>query len=167
MARRRQSARGGLGYRLELLVRRLLLRLADLRLRLAPELFRLRLAPELFRLRLAPELFRLRLAPELFRLRLALLRPVLLRLRVAPELFRLPLADFRRRVAAPLRAAAEREDFEREAEALPPFFPPRRDEVLVVFLPRPDPLFFPPPVSLFTVAQARRSASRSETPRFS
>jgi hypothetical protein len=161
MARRRQSARGGLDYRLELLVprlRALLLRLADLRLRLAPELFPLRLAPELFRLRLAP---------ELFRLRLALLRPVLLRLRVAPELFRLPLADFRRRVAAPLRAAAEREDLEREAEALPPFFPPRRDEVLVVFLPRPDPLFFPPPVSLFTVAQARRSASRSETPRFS
>jgi len=103
--------------------------------------------------------------PELFRL--ALLRPVLFRLRLAPELFRLPLEDFRRRVAAPFRAAAEREDLDREADALPPFFPPRRDEVLLVFLPRPDPLFFPPPVSLFTVAQARRSASPPETPRFS
>src|SRR3954470_17067167 len=117
MARRRQSARGGLRYRLELLVRllRVLLpRLADLRLRLPPELLRLRLVP------------------VLFRLRLVLFRPVLFRLRVAPELFRPPLADFRRRVAAPLRAAAEREDLDREAEARPPFFPPRRDEVLFV-----------------------------------
>src|SRR5580704_10151482 len=31
--------------------------------------------------------------------------------------------------------------------------------------PRPEPLFLPPPVSLLTVAQARRSASFSETPR--
>lgn len=32
---------------------------------------------------------------------------------------------------------------------------------------RPEPLFFPPPVSLFTVAQARRAASGLDTPRFS
>jgi hypothetical protein len=112
---------------------------------------RLRLVLELFLPR--PALFLLRLALDVFRL--------------PDELFRLPAADFRRRVAAPFRAAAERDDFERDAEALPPFFPPLRDALLVVFLPRPDPLFFPPPVSLFTVAQARRSASRSETPRFS
>jgi hypothetical protein len=39
-----------------------------------------------------------------------------------------------------------------------------RAELFEVFLPRPEPLFFPPPVSLFTVAQARRSASLRETP---
>ncbi|HUM12017.1 MAG TPA: hypothetical protein VLT82_13815 [Myxococcaceae bacterium] len=32
---------------------------------------------------------------------------------------------------------------------------------------RPEPLFFPPPSWAFTVAQARRSASASLTPRFS
>ena len=42
-----------------------------------------------------------------------------------------------------------------------------RDDVFVLFRPRPDPLFLPPPSSLFTVAQARRAASRPETPRFS
>lgn len=31
----------------------------------------------------------------------------------------------------------------------------------------PEPLFLPPPLCLFTVAQARRSASPSDTPRFS
>jgi hypothetical protein len=81
-------------------------------------------------------------------------------------LFRLPPA-LRLRVAAAFWAAAEREDFDRDAAALPPFLPPLRDELRVVFLPRPEPLFFPPPVSLFTVAQARRSASFPETPRFS
>ena len=69
----------------------------------------------------------------------------------------------RLRVLLPLLG---RDDFEREADALPAFFPPLRDEVLFTFLPRPDPLFFPPPVSLFTVAQARFSASLLETPRF-
>src|SRR4026209_285739 len=73
----------------------------------------------------------------------------------------------RRRVAAPLRAEAERADFDREAAALPPFLPPFREETLVLFLPLPEPLFLPPPSSLFTVAQARRAASPRETPRFS
>jgi hypothetical protein len=132
------------GYRLE----RLRLRLPD----------RVRLLRE----RLLPARLRLRLPP----LRLRLLPPERLRLvdRVVPE--RLPPA-LRLRVAAAFRAALEREDFEREADALPPFLPPLREELRLVFLPRPEPLFFPPPVSLFTVAQARRAASRPETPRFS
>ena len=94
-------------------------------------------------------LFRLRLRPELFfaRLRLLLLRDE-------------PAAALRRRVAAPLRAAAEREALDRERDAAPPFLPPFREALLVLFFPRPDPLFFPPPSSLFTVAQARRAASR-------
>jgi hypothetical protein len=42
-----------------------------------------------------------------------------------------------------------------------------RDALWFSGLPRPEPLFSPPPLSLFTVAQARRSASPDETPRFS
>jgi hypothetical protein len=80
--------------------------------------------------------------------------------------FRDPPA-LRLRVAAALRADADRADFERDAEARPPARPPFRDELLLVFFPRPAPLFFPPPVSLFTVAQARRSASSRPTPRSS
>lgn len=87
-------------------------------------------------------------------------------LRLDPELLLLAPA-LRRRVAAPFRAAAERDALDREAEAAPPLRPPLREERLVLFLPRPDPLFLPPPSSLFTVAQARRSASRRDTPRFS
>jgi hypothetical protein len=102
-------------------------------------------------------LARLRLPPE----RLRLLE------RLDPELRRLPPDDFLVRVDAALRAALEREDFERVADARPPFLPPFREELRLVFLPRPEPLFFPPPVSLFTVAQARRAASRPDTPRFS
>ena len=49
----------------------------------------------------------------------------------------------------------------------PPFCPPLRDEVWLTAWPRPEPDFFPPPVSLLTVAHARRSASPLETPRFS
>src|SRR5689334_18353106 len=45
--------------------------------------------------------------------------------------------------------------------------PPLRDETFVSGTPRPEPLWLPPPVSLFTVAQARRSASFSGTPRSS
>jgi hypothetical protein len=98
-------------------------------------------------------------------LRLLLARPRL-------ALFRLPDDDRRRRVEAAFRAAVEREDFEREdfereAEARPPFLPPFREELRFAFLPRPEPLFLPPPVSLFTVAHARRAASPRETPRFS
>ena len=127
----------------------------------------------LFLLRRLPELFLLRLEPVLFRLEPDLLRDrAPRRLRLPPVLFRLlPPLPFsasalalRRRVAAPFRAAAERDAFDREPA---PLRPPLREELLVLFFPRPDPLFLPPPSSLFTVAQARRSASRRETPRFS
>ena len=50
---------------------------------------------------------------------------------------------------------------------LPPFFPPFRDGALLLFFPRPEPLFLPPLSDLFTVAQARFSASFLPTPRFS
>jgi len=49
----------------------------------------------------------------------------------------------------------------------PPIFPPFRDDAWLTLCPRPEPLFFPPPVSLFTVAHARRSASFFGVPRFS
>jgi hypothetical protein len=55
----------------------------------------------------------------------------------------------------------------RPLDALPPLRPPFRDEAVLMALPRPEPLFLPPPVSLLTVAQARRSASSFEVPRFS
>lgn len=103
-----------------------------------------------------PALFR-----EDVRLRVRFRLPVLLRLAV---LFR---ARFRRRVAAAFRAEADFAALLREAEARPPFFPPFREEERVVGFPRPDPLFFPPPVSLFTVAHARRAASFRERPRSS
>ena len=112
----------------------------------------------LFRLRLRE---RLRLPPDRLRL-----EPTRLRLRLLP-VARRPPVDFLRRVAAALRALRERLAFDRDAAARPPFLPPFLEELRFVFFPRPDPLFFPPPVSLFTVAQARRSASRRETPRFS
>src|SRR5262249_29500850 len=73
----------------------------------------------------------------------------------------------RARVAAALRAEAERSALVRWALAAPPFLPPVRDDSLLTDLPRPDPLFLPPWVLLLTVAQARRSASFSDTPRFS
>lgn len=40
-------------------------------------------------------------------------------------------------------------------------------DFLVAAVFRPEPDFFPPPVSLFTVAQARRAASCFDVPRFS
>src|SRR3954464_9960879 len=49
----------------------------------------------------------------------------------------------------------------------PPFLPPLRELDLLLFLPRPLPLFLPPLSLLFTVAQARRSASFLLVPRFS
>ena len=49
----------------------------------------------------------------------------------------------------------------------PPFLPPLRELALLSFLPRPLPLFLPPPLDLLTVAQARRFASFFEVPRFS
>jgi hypothetical protein len=71
------------------------------------------------------------------------------------------------RVAAAFFAERLRAAFERVAEARPPLRPPFRLDALLVFLPRPEPLFFPPPLSLFTVAHARRSASFFEVPRLS
>jgi hypothetical protein len=128
-------------------------------------------------LRLPERLARL---PVLFRealLRAVLFREVLFRdvllrdelLRALPDedRFRLPPAAFRFRVAAAFRADAERADLGRAAEARPPALPPFRDELLLVFLPRPEPLFLPPPDSLFTVAQALRSASFRDVPRSS
>jgi hypothetical protein len=41
------------------------------------------------------------------------------------------------------------------------------DRDLEVRFPRPEPLFFPPPDILFSVAQARRAASFRDTPRSS
>jgi hypothetical protein len=69
------------------------------------------------------------------------------------------------RVRAAFRPAAER-DVDR-CDDEPPLCPPLRDGEASVECPRPDPLFFPPPVSLFTVAHARRSASFFPTPRLS
>jgi hypothetical protein len=113
---------------------------------------------------------RLRLLPERLRLlleRLLLERPRPLEVeRLRPVLLRL-LLELRRRLEVDFRELLDRDDLEREAAARPPFLPPFREELRLVFLPRPDPLFFPPPVSLFTVAQARRSASPRDTPRFS
>jgi hypothetical protein len=71
------------------------------------------------------------------------------------------------RVAAPFLAEAERAALGRLAAALPPSRPPLRADTLVSFTPRPEPDLLPPPDSLLTVAQARRSASFSETPRSS
>jgi hypothetical protein len=50
--------------------------------------------------------------------------------------------------------------------ALPPFRPPFFDAERFSFFPRPEPLFFPPPLSLLTVAHARRAASLPDAPRF-
>ena len=62
-----------------------------------------------------------------------------------------------------LRAPLRRE----AAAARPPFRPPFRAGALFVRRPRPEPLFFPPPLILLTVAHARRSASSSDRPRSS
>src|SRR5947209_5017476 len=76
-----------------------------------------------------------------------------------------PVVALRLRVAAAFFADSDHAAAGREAAALPPSFPPLRDGAVFSGLPRPLPLFLPPPVSLFTVAQARRSASSSGTPR--
>jgi len=78
-----------------------------------------------------------------------------------------PWLRFRARVAAAFLAERERAAAERDAEARPPILPPFRDGALLAFLPRPEPPFLrPPPEIAFSVAQARRSASFEETPRF-
>jgi len=73
----------------------------------------------------------------------------------------------RARVLAPFLAEAERSAVDRLAEACPPIFPPLCAGAEFMGFPLPEPLFLPPPVIAFTVDQARRSASSSETPRFS
>src|SRR5262249_4163511 len=77
----------------------------------------------------------------------------------------------RARVAAALRAEADRSGARRAADAPPPLFPLRFPpfllDVWVSAFPRPPPDLFPPPDSLFTVAHARRSASFLLVPRFS
>ena len=76
-------------------------------------------------------------------------------------------AALRFRVAAPFFAEAERWAAVRLADAFPPFLPPLRLGAWFSFLPRPEPDFLPPCVSALTVAQARRAASPSPTPRLS
>jgi hypothetical protein len=49
----------------------------------------------------------------------------------------------------------------------PPTFPPFREGALLLFLPRPDPFCFPPPVDLLTFAHARLLDWPGLTPRFS
>src|SRR5204862_2174902 len=75
------------------------------------------------------------------------------------------LPALRLRVAAAFLAEADRSAAERLADACPPLWPPFLLETLVSFLPRPEPDLLPPPDSLLTVAQARRLASVSGTPR--
>jgi hypothetical protein len=50
--------------------------------------------------------------------------------------------------------------------AAPPKRPPFRAGALFTFLPRPEPLCFPPPVIAFTVAHARFFAVFFDVPRF-
>src|SRR5436190_7496849 len=71
-----------------------------------------------------------------------------------------------RRVSQPFLAAALRLS-EVRLDEQPPLRPPLRELAWLSCLPRPEPDFLPPPDSLFTVAQARLSASFLETPLFS
>jgi hypothetical protein len=71
----------------------------------------------------------------------------------------------RARVLAAFLAEADRAEAERPVDAAPPLRPPFVAGAFLVGLPLPDPLFLPPPDILLTVAQARRSASFSPTPR--
>ena len=98
------------------------------------------------------------LAPVDLRVELDLRPPDELDLRPPLELDLRPPDELARLVALPV--------FLRAAEA-PPLRSPVRAGCLFVFLPRPEPLFFPPPLVLLTVAQALRSASFFGTPRFS
>lgn len=71
------------------------------------------------------------------------------------------------RVAAAFLAERDLAAAGRAADAAPPLRPPLREGALLTLLPRPEPLSLPPPVSAFTVAHARLSASFSDTPRVS
>ena len=75
-----------------------------------------------------------------------------------------PFLARRARVRAALRAEAFRAAAGRAAEAAPPLRPPFLAGSLLTGCPRPEPAFLPPPVILFTVAQARRLASLSLLP---
>ena len=90
-------------------------------------------------------------------------------LRVAVERFadvlRVAVERFAARVLAAFLAAADLDAAERFADAAPPLRPPFFADAFLVGLPRPEPLFLPPPDAKLTVAQARRSASSSPTPR--
>ena len=59
------------------------------------------------------------------------------------------------------------DDRDDRAVAAPPIRPPLRAGAVFVRRPRPEPERLPPPDILFSVAQARRSASRLGTPRLS
>lgn len=63
------------------------------------------------------------------------------------ELILRPRRNYRllARVRAAFRADAERDAFDRDADARPPIFPPLRYGDRFSGLPRPDPLFSPPP----------------------
>src|SRR5262245_44336205 len=93
-------------------------------------------------------------------------RPGLVTRSVTATIYR-PAARRRARVGAAFRADADRADFGRAADAAPPIRPPFFAGARFGRLPTPDPPFLPPPVVAFTVAQARRSASSSGTPRSS
>src|SRR3954470_13084740 len=75
-----------------------------------------------------------------------------------------PWLERRLRVAAAFLPARTRVAWDWEE---PPLWPPLRLEGWASVLPRPEPDFLPPWVSLLTVAQARRSASFLDAPRFS
>ena len=81
-----------------------------------------------------------------------------------PPFFAPPL---RARVLADFFAETDFAAAGRAAAALPPRSPPFFAGALFSALPRPDPLFLPPPEILLTVAHARRSASSSDAPRSS
>ena len=120
------------------------------------------------RLRLDRDRARLRLLLFLDRVPLLLDRLLLFRARLPLERFRVePLPARRFRVAAAFRAEADRADLLRWAEARPPRRPPFFAGPLLVLRPRPEPDLRPPPDIAFSVAQARRSASSSGTPRLS
>lgn len=73
-------------------------------------------------------------------------------------------AALRARVCVAFLAEALRSAAVRAAEAAPPALPPFLAGSLLTCVPRPDPLFLPPPVILLTVAHARAAASSCGTP---
>ncbi|NUQ76005.1 MAG: hypothetical protein HUU21_20895 [Polyangiaceae bacterium] len=118
--------------------------------------------PEVLRAALAPRFAVVFLADGALRLAVVFFAEVLF----AP-VDRLDVPAVARRlllVAAAFFAALERLALDRLAWL---FLPPSLAEAVFSALPRPDPLFLPPPVCLLTVAHARFSASFFGVPRFS